>query len=53
MMIKNNRDKGYSVRCSDDELINIGEAKEKLELKKRKIAELRKLQKEIGEWTVI
>ena len=39
-------------RIDDDGLINIGEAKEKLESKKKKIAEFEKLRKEIddGNW---
>ena len=49
-MIKNNRDKGYGVRCGDDELINIVEVKNKLELKKRKVMEFETLKKEIEGW---
>lgn len=48
--MKNNRDKGYSVRHNDDDLINIGKAKEKLEEKKRKLMEFEKLKKEIDGW---
>lgn len=49
-MIKNNRDKGYGVRCGNDELINIGEVKKRSELKKIKIMEFEKLKKEIEGW---